>query len=144
MRTLIRSVFLALFVLPAASLSGASAYGQQQTTPPPTPPSHAQPTRSPGGEVGSGAGDIGKGAGGAAGNVAKGTGKGAGELVTLHPVKGAGDVGKGVGVGAKDAGVGAAKGTGKIAKGTGRGVGHIFHHSHKDNPPAADSGPLTN
>jgi len=140
MRTLICNVFLALFVLAAASLSGASAYGQQQTT----PPEQAQSTRSPGGDVGSGAGDIGKGAGGAAGNVAKGTGKGAGELVTLHPVKGAGDVGKGVGVGAKDAGVGAAKGTGKIAKGTGRGVGHIFHHSHKDNPPAADSGPLTN
>ena len=131
MRTLVRSFFLALFI------TGTAAYGQQQQTAPATPPpAHAQPqtTRSPGGDVGSGAGDIGKGAGGAAGNVAKGTGKGAADLVTLHPVKGAGNIGKGVGVGAKDAGVGAAKGSGKIVKGTGRGIGHIFHHPHKDKP----------
>jgi hypothetical protein len=144
MRTPFRNAFPALLVLAAASLSGAIAYGQQQQTdPPPAPPSRAQPTRSPGGDVGSGAGDIGKGAGGAAGNVAKGTGEGAGNLVTLHPVKGVDDLGKGVGKGAKDAGVGAAKGTGKIAKGTGRGIGHIFHHSHKDNP-SPDSGPPAN
>jgi len=140
MRTFIRNYFLALSILAAASLSGAIAYGQQQQT---APPNHAQKTRSPGGDVGSGAGDLGKGAGGAAGNVGKGTAEGAGNLVTLHPVKGADDLGKGVGVGAKDAGVGAAKGTGKIAKGTGRGVGHIFHHSHKDNRPTADDGPPT-
>jgi len=137
MRTLIRSVFLTLFILATASLSSARAEEQQQNT----PPAQAQP-RSAGGDVGSGAGDIGKGAGGAAGNVAKGTGKGAVDIVTLHPVKGVGNVGKGVGVGAKDAGVGAAKGSGKIVKGTGRGIGHIFHHSHKDAP--AESGPPTN
>jgi hypothetical protein len=146
MRILTRSAFLAFFALTAASLSSPRANGQQQqtTTPPPTQAQpNVPPTRSPGKDVGSGAGDIGKGAGGAAGNVAKGTGKGAADLVTLHPVKGVGNVGKGVGVGAKDAGVGAAKGSGKIVKGTGRGVGHLFHHSHKDSPSPAESGPPT-
>jgi hypothetical protein len=129
MRTLTRSVFLALII------TGPAAFGQQQQSAPAPPqqPAHVKPQnpRSPEGDVGSGAGDIGKGAGGAAGNVAKGTGKGAVDIVTLHPVKGAGNIGKGVGVGAKDAGVGAAKGSGKIVKGTGRGIGHIFHHPHK-------------
>jgi hypothetical protein len=111
----------------ALILTGSVAYSQTQSTPPPQP---TQP-RTAGGDVGSGAGDIGKGTAGAAGNVAKGTGKGAADLVTLHPIDAAGNVGKGVGVGAKDAGVGVAKGTGKIAKGTGKGIGHLFHHSPK-------------
>ena len=108
-------------------LCTAAAYGQQAT--PAQPQSQTAPIahpRSAGGEVGSGAGDIGKGAGGAVGNVAKGAGKGAVDIVTLHPIDGVVDVGKGVGVGAKDAGVGAVKGTGKIAKGTGRAIKHIF------------------
>jgi len=120
MRTVTRSFFLSLI------LAGAAAYGQQQTT--------------PAGDVGHGTADIGKGAGGAVGNVAKGTGKGAADLVTLHPLNAAGNVGKGVGVGAKDAGVGAAKGTGKIAKGTGRGVKHLFKHDPKEpKQPSAET-----
>jgi hypothetical protein len=111
-----------------------AAYGQQQSTPPPSPaqaypaPSAVPQNRPPsaGHDIGSGAGDIGKGAGGAAGNVAKGTGKGAVDLVTLHPINAVGNVGKGVGVGAKDAGVGAVKGTGKILKGTGKIITHPY------------------
>jgi hypothetical protein len=76
--------------------------------------------RGPGGDIGSGSGDIGKGAGKGAGNLAKGTGKGAGDLATLHPIDAAGDVGKGGALAGKNIAVGSAKGTGKIAKGTGR------------------------
>jgi hypothetical protein len=71
-------------------------------------------------DIGTGAGDIGKGAAKGAGSAAKGAGKGAADLVTLHPVKAAGSVGKGaVGTG-KDVTVGTAKGTGKIVKGVGK------------------------
>jgi hypothetical protein len=83
-------------------------------------------SRSAGGEVGSGAGDIGKGAAGGAGNVAGGVAKGAGDVVTLHPIDGAAAVGTGAGKGAKDVGEGTAKGTGKIVKGIGKGIKHIF------------------
>jgi len=81
--------------------------------------------------VGSGAGDVGKGTAKGAGAAAKGVGKGAGDLVTLHPIDAAGNVGKGAAVAGKDVGVGAAKGTGKIAKGTGRGIGKVFHRHHE-------------
>jgi hypothetical protein len=136
MNTPTRIFFLTL------ALFASAACAQQTVTPDPQPvqtqqqPAAAPGVRSAGGDVGHGSEDIGKGAGGAAGNVAKGTGKGAVDLVTLHPVDAAGNVGKGVGVGAKDAGVGVAKGTGDIAKGTGRGIGHLFHHSHHDSAPA--------
>ncbi len=122
------------FGLSALLLAASTfALGQQittqpapvQTTPQPTAPAQVQ-GRSPGGDIGSGAGDIGKGAAGGVGNVAKGTGKGAVDLVTLHPINAAGNVGKGAAVGGKDIGVGAAKGTGKVAKGVGRGIKHIF------------------
>jgi hypothetical protein len=67
---------------------GLSAYGQNPSTPTtdqPASQSTAQKQgRSAGGDIGSGSGDIGKGAGKGAGNLAKGTGKGAGDLVTLH------------------------------------------------------------
>src|SRR5438445_8270402 len=105
------------------------AYGQSQsgTTPNSTTPHQAasQSTsqkqgRSAGGDIGSGSGDIGKGAGKGAGDLAKGTGKGAGDLVTLHPVDAAGEVGKGAASAGKNVGVGTAKGTGKIVKGTGK------------------------
>ncbi len=87
------------------SICGPSVSAQTQTPP---------QTRSPGGDVGRGAGD----------------------LVTLHPIDAAGNVGKGAAVTGKDVGVSAAKGTGKIAKGTGRGIGKIFHHGrHDDTPP---------
>ena len=77
-------------------------------------------------DFGGGAADIGKGAAKGAGSAAKGTGKAAGDLVTLHPVNAATDLGKGaVGTG-KNVGVGTAKGTGKILKGTGRAIKHLF------------------
>lgn len=114
---------------------------QPQTSPQTSPqpaksaPASAQPARqpteaSPGGEVGHGAGDIGKGTARGAGAAAKGVGKGAGDLVTLHPIDAASNVGKGAVGAGKDIGVGAAKGTGKIVKGTGRGIGKLFHHHH--------------
>jgi type IV secretory pathway TrbL component len=64
----------------------------------------------PGREAANGVGDAGKG-------VAKGTG----DLVTLHPVKAAGAVGKGAG-----------EGTYKVSKGVGGGIAKIFHHPHID------------
>jgi hypothetical protein len=77
-------------------------------------------------DIGSGAGDVGKGAGKAVGSAAKGTGKAAADLVTLHPINAATDLGKGaVGVG-KNAGVGAVKGSAKIVRGTGKALKHIF------------------
>ncbi len=76
--------------------------------------------RSPGGDVGSGSADIGKGAGKAAGNLAAGAGKGAVDLVTLHPIDAAGALGKGAGSAGKNVAVGTTKGTGKIIKGSGQ------------------------
>ncbi len=82
--------------------------------------------RGPGTEIGSGAGDIGKGAAKGAGNLAKGTGQGALDLVTLHPINAAASLGKGAVVGGKDVAVGAVKGTGKIGKGIGKAVEKLF------------------
>jgi hypothetical protein len=82
--------------------------------------------RGPGHEIGSGAGDIGKGAAKGAGNLAKGTGKGALDLVTLHPINAATSVGKGAGVAGKNVGVGTVKGTGKIGKGLGKAFKKLF------------------
>jgi hypothetical protein len=94
----------------------------------PNEPQTSEPKhhRGPGKEIGSGAGDIGKGAAKGAGNLAKGTGKGALDLVTLHPINAAASVGKGAPVGGKDVGVGAAKGTGKIGKGIGKAFKKLF------------------
>lgn len=83
-------------------------------------------SRGAGGEIGSGAGDIGKGAGKGAGHAAEGVGKGAGDVVTLHPVKGAENIGKGAGEAGKDVTVGTAKGTGKVVKGVGKAFKKIF------------------
>jgi hypothetical protein len=77
-------------------------------------------------DVGSGAGDIGKGAAKGVGSAAKGTGKAAGDLVTLHPINAATDLGKGAASTGKNVGVGTVKGTGKILKGTGKAIKHIF------------------
>ena len=77
-------------------------------------------------DIGSGAGDIGKGTAKGAGNAAKGAGKGAVDLVTLHPINAAASVGKGAGAAGKDVGVGAAKGTGKIGRGIGKAIKKIF------------------
>lgn len=108
---------------------GLSAAGQTQTATAGQvpPPATVQPQgRSAGGDVGSGAGDIGKGMAKGVGAAAKGVGKGVVDLVTLHPLNAAGNVGKGAAYAGKDIGVGAVKGTGKIAKGTGRAIKHIF------------------
>jgi hypothetical protein len=126
-------------VFVAFVFAGQLAIGQNnQTQPSPQPSGTSQPSAerqphqtTPGGDVGRGAGDIGKGTAKGAGAAAKGVGKGAGDLVTLHPLDAAGNVGKGAAVAGKDVGVGAVKGTGKIAKGTGRGIGKIFHHHHE-------------
>jgi hypothetical protein len=82
--------------------------------------------RGAGKEIGSGVGDIGKGAAKGTGNLAKGTGKGALDLVTLHPINAATSVGKGAGTAGKDVGVGTVKGTGKIGKGIGKAVKKLF------------------
>jgi hypothetical protein len=82
--------------------------------------------QGPGKEIGSGAGDIGKGAAKGAGNLAKGTGKGALDLVTLHPINAATSLGKGAGAAGKDVTVGSVKGTGKIGKGIGKAVKKLF------------------
>lgn len=116
----------------ALAVSGFVAYGHAQTTEQQTsassPSTAATPQqgRSAGGDIGSGAGDIGKGTAKGAGNVAAGAGKGAVDVVTLHPVEGAEQVGTGAAKGGKNIAVGTAKGTGKIVKGTGRALKHIF------------------
>ncbi|MGP8269634.1 MAG: hypothetical protein ACLQLH_06165 [Terracidiphilus sp.] len=138
MRTAFPKLPIALLAL-AFAVCCQNAPGQNsQTQPPPQPAGTSQPStslqsheRSPGGDVGSGAGDIGKGTAKGAGAAAKGVGKGTADLVTLHPIDAAGNVGKGAAIAGKDVGVGAAKGTGKIAKGTGRGIGKLFHHHHE-------------
>ncbi len=82
--------------------------------------------RGAGQEIGSGAGDIGKGTAKGAGNLAKGAGKGAIDLVTLHPINAATSVGKGAGAAGKDVAVGTIKGTGKIGKGIGKAFKKLF------------------
>jgi hypothetical protein len=81
--------------------------------------------RSPGKEIGKGGEDVGKGAGKGAESLGKGTAGAAGNLATLHPVKGAADLGKGAGGAGKDVGVGTGKGAAKIGKGTAKGVGKL-------------------
>jgi hypothetical protein len=77
-------------------------------------------------DVGSGAGDIGKGAAKGAGSAAVGAGKAAGDLVTLHPVHAATDLGVGAAKTGKNVGAGTVKGTGKIFKGTGKAIKHLL------------------
>src|SRR5882762_10279195 len=77
-------------------------------------------------DVGSGAADIGKGAAKGAGSAAKGTGKAALDLVTLHPINAATDLGKGAVSTGKNVGVGTVKGSAKILKGTGKAIKHLF------------------
>jgi hypothetical protein len=121
-----------------------SAYGQSASTQPQTETPAAQQTsaksqpviekdskhhknaKGAGADVGSGAGDIGKGAAKGTGDLAKGTGKGAVDLVTLHPVNAATDIGKGAGKAGGHVAVGTVKGTGKVVKGTGKAIKKIF------------------
>lgn len=125
MRYAFTTPFIALLTF-AFAISSQSVSAQNTQTAPPAQAQTPPHPRSPGGDVGSGAGDIGKGAAKGTGAAAEGVGKGAGDLVTLHPLDAAGNVGKGAGVAGKDVGVGAVKGTGKVAKGTGRGIGKIL------------------
>jgi hypothetical protein len=110
------------YMLLAAFLA-ASAWGQPQSDDHQAAQKHG---RGAGKEIGSGAGDIGKGTAKGAGNLAKGAGKGAVDLVTLHPVNAATSLGKGAGIAGKDTGVGVVKGTGKIGKGVGKAIKKIF------------------
>lgn len=91
--------------------------------------------RGPGKEVAKGGEDIGKGAGKGAESLGKGTAGAAADVVTLHPIGAATDLGKGAGGAGKDVGVGTAKGTAKIGKGSAKGVGRlgkkIVHHGKK-------------
>jgi hypothetical protein len=120
----VRQVRPRVGILSLALALGVSAYGQSQSGTTPNEGTSQSPAqnhgRSAGGDIGSGSGDIGKGAGKGAGDLAKRTGKGAGDLATLHPVGAAGEVGKGAASAGKNVGVGTAKGTGKIVKGTGK------------------------
>jgi hypothetical protein len=77
-------------------------------------------------DVGSGAGDVGKGVAKGAGSAAAGTGKAAGDLVTLHPVSAATDLGRGAAGTDKNVGVGTVKGTGKMLRGAGKAIKHLF------------------
>ena len=83
-------------------------------------------SRGPAGEIGSGAGTVAAGAGKGAGHAAEGAAKGVGDVVTLHPVKGATDIGKGAGQAGKNVTVGTAKGSGKVVKGIGKAFKKIF------------------
>lgn len=76
--------------------------------------------RSPGGDIGSGAGNIGTGVAKGAGSAASGAAKGAVDLATLHPIDAAAAVGGGAVKGGASVAVGTAKGAGKIGKGIGR------------------------
>ena len=115
---------------PSAPAYGANATAEQATLPtqpvPETGAKHHKKSRGAGAEVGSGAGDIGKGTAKGAGDLAKGTGKGAVDLATLHPLNAATDIGKGAGEAGGHVAVGAAKGTGKIAKGTAKAIKKVF------------------
>src|SRR5438874_2553473 len=77
-------------------------------------------------DVGSGAGDIGIGAAKGVGSAAKGTGKAAVDVVTIHPINAATDLGKGAVNTGKNVGVGTVKGTAKIFKGAGKAIKHLF------------------
>jgi hypothetical protein len=120
-----------LFLTALTVSAWAQTTSQENPEPYNNPPSADHPPikakeRSPGGEIGSGAGNIGMGAAKGAGHLAKGTGKGAVNLVTLHPIDAATSVGTGAVEAGKDVGVGTVKGTAKIGKGIGKGIKKIF------------------
>ena len=123
----VKSGFLVIALV--GSLAATQAWSQsssEQTTTNDQKRVEGKKGRSAGGEIGSGSGDVAKGAAKGAGSAAKGVGEGAGDLVTLHPVGAATAVGKGGANAGKDVAVGTTKGTGKILKGIGKGIKHIF------------------
>jgi len=119
---------LAIFLLLAltAGVSAVSQLAYGQNPPPEKTAHHGKKGRSAGGEMASGAGNIGKGVGKGAGSLAVGAGKGAVDLATLHPIDAAADVGKGGVAAGTHVAVGTVKGTGKIVTGVGKGIKHIF------------------
>jgi hypothetical protein len=124
----VRSV---LFVTALTVSAWAQTTARENPEPYNNPPSADHPPikpkqKSPGGEIGSGAGNIGTGAAKGAGHLAKGTGKGAVDLVTLHPIDAGAAVGTGAVEAGKDVSVGTVKGTAKIGKGIGKGIKKIF------------------
>ena len=86
----------------------------------------AKPRTSAKHDVGSGAADIGLGTAKGARSAVVGTGKSVVDLVTLHPVGAATDLGRGALDTGRNVGVGTAKGTGKILCGTGKAIRHLF------------------
>ena len=117
------------FLLLSGALFASFAWAQQSTEPNPPPDDHkGQQNKGPGAtkDIGSGAGDVGKGTAKGAGDAAKGAGKGAADLATLHPVNAAGAAGKGAASTGKDVAVGTAKGGGKIVRGVGKAFKKIF------------------
>lgn len=123
-------VLVVAAVAPGHPVMGQTADGQDSSTwgssARPKAVQNKKQGRSAGGEMASGAGDIGKGTAKGVGSLAVGTGKGAADLVTLHPINAAADVGKGGVAAGTHVGVGAVKGTAKIGKGVGKGIKHIF------------------
>lgn len=103
-----------------------SGLASAQTTSSEPAPKHPKKHTSAGRDIGSGAGDIGKGPAKGAVRAGVGTGKAALDLVTLHPLNAATDAGKGAVSAGKSVGIGAAKGSAKIVKGAGKALKHLF------------------
>jgi hypothetical protein len=136
-RAVVLSGLIAFAVINGHAQSASTAPSQTEDgiaehTTAPNPPvaeehsKHHKGSKSAGAEVGSGVGDIGKGAAKGAGDLAKGTGKGVVDLATLHPIDAATDIGKGAGKAGGHVAVGAVKGTGKVVKGTAKAIKHVF------------------
>jgi len=120
-------VGLAVFAVTAARSQAVSGQTNENGSGKHSKAAHNEKhSRSAGGEMASGAGDIGKGVGKGAGSLAVGTGKGAVDLATLHPIDAATDVGKGGAKAGAHVAVGTVKGTGKVVTGVGKGIKHIF------------------
>jgi hypothetical protein len=120
-----RALFVCLGFLIALPASSQST-GDQPPSGDSPKVSKKKSERSPAGDIGSGAGNIGTGVASGAGSAAAGTAKGAVDLVTLHPVGAATSVGGGAAKAGKSITVGTAKGTGKIGKGVGRAFKKLF------------------
>jgi len=111
----------------AACLAGVGFAQAPATSQPPAEASRAaKPRTSAKRDIGTGAGDIGLGAAKGARSAVVGTGKSVVDLVTLHPLGAAADLGKGALDTGRNVGVGAAKGTGKILRGAGKAMRHLF------------------
>jgi hypothetical protein len=120
------AIFVVAIAGPAWSQSASDERTENGSGKHSKPPHNEKHGRSAGGEMASGAGNIGKGVGKGAGSLAVGAGKGAVDLATLHPIDAAADVGKGGVAAGTHVAVGTVKGTAKIVTGVGKGIKHIF------------------